>query len=238
VQNQPGLKGSPDAKSVAKSGKWEITTGTKSNPQAAVYRLSGGVALAKIDEDLLHLLDSDGGLMTGNGGWSYSLNRLEAAEPDVDVTLTQNRPSVSYKIDPMSTGPDVFGVFEGRTPYQRIARELKLKPDAGSLKCKWRITLYQDPKTHTPTTYKVEGTAHHDPARKGHWSIVKGTDTDPAATVYRLEATRTDSPILLLEGDRNVLFFLAQNRKPLIGGTEFSYTLNRRETPPEFEKQK
>jgi hypothetical protein len=238
MQGKPGLTGSPNAIHAEKTGRWQIAAGMKSNPQATVYRLDGGIALMKINHDLLHLLDPDGSLMVGNGGWSCSLSRLEAAEPDVDPALTVNRPSVSYRISPMSTGRDVFGVFEGRTPYQRIARELKLKPDEGALKSKWRITLYQDAKTGTPTTYKVEGTAHHDPAREGQWSIVKGTDTDPAATIYRLEPTATESPILLLEGDRNVLFFLSHDGKPLIGSAEFGYTLNRRETPPDFEKHR
>jgi len=238
AQGKPGLTDSPDARNAIKTGTWRIITGTKSAPQAAVYDLGGDLALIKIDDDLIHLLNADKSLMLGNGGWSCSLNRREAAEPDVDPALTLNRPSISYQIAPLATGPNVFGVFEGRTPYQRVARELKLRSDPGSLKCKWRVTLYQDPVTHSPTTYKVEGTAHRDSPREGKWSIVQGTSADPKAMVYRLAETRTESPIFLLEGDRNVLFFVDQNGKPLIGGAEFGYTLNRRERPPEFETKK
>ena len=45
-----------------------------------IYRLtpaSSGPALdfVRLDEGLLHLLDKEGKLMIGHGGWSYTLNR-------------------------------------------------------------------------------------------------------------------------------------------------------------------
>jgi len=45
--------------------------------------------------------------------------------------------------------------------------------------------------------------------------------------VYQLAATPQQSPLLLMKGDDNVLFFLSQKREPLVGHSEFSYTLNR-----------
>ena len=134
---------------------------------------------------------------------------------------------MSYKIAPLATGPTVFGVFEGRSPCHGIARELKLPQHAGCTKVKWRITLYQDPRTSAPTTYKVEGTLHRQSAREGTWSIVRGAKTDPNAIVYRLGPTPTEAELLLLKADDNILFILNRDREPMVGHAEFSYTLNR-----------
>jgi hypothetical protein len=137
-------------------------------------------------------------------------------------------PDQSYTISPLATGPTVFGVFEGRTPYQGIARELGRPENRGGLKVKWRVTLFQNPETRTPTTYKVEGSLYRQGGREGTWSIVRGTRTDPNAVVYKLDATQSDGVLLLLKGDDDVLFFLNQEQQPLVGHADFSYTLNRR----------
>lgn len=127
----------------------------------------------------------------------------------------------------MATGPTVFGVFEGRSPCHGIARELKLPQYAGCMKVKWCVTLYRNPETSAPTTYKVEGTLHRQNAREGTWSIIQGTKTDPNATVYQLNPTQTEAALFLLKADDNVLLFLNQDREPLVGNANFSYTLNR-----------
>jgi hypothetical protein len=104
---------------------------------------------------------------------------------------------------------------------------LKIDVSGGCFKLKWRITLYQDPKTQAPTKYKMEDSLHRRKAREGTWSIIRGTETDPNAIVYRLAPTQAEGALLLLKGDENVLFFLNQHRKPLVGNAEFSYTLHR-----------
>ncbi len=217
----------------SKEGLWKIGKGTKSNPASIVYELDGGLALAPVDQNILHLLDSDRSLMIGTGGWSYTLNRSDAAEKPVDPALALTVPDMSYTISPVATGDHVFGVFEGRTPYQGIARELKTERHAAGTKAKWRVTLYQDAKTHQPTTYKVEGTLFRaSGAREGKWAIGQGTATDAMAVVFELAATKTQNALLLLEGDEDVLFFLDHDRKPLVGHADFSYTLNRRTAAP------
>ena len=134
---------------------------------------------------------------------------------------------MSYTISPRATGPTVCGLFEGRSPCRRISRALNLPEEPGCIKVKWRVTLYQNPETSTPTTYKIEGSLHRQNPREGNWTILRGTKTDPNAILYRLEPTQTEAPLFLLKGDDNVLFFLDANHKPLIGDAEFSYTLNR-----------
>jgi hypothetical protein len=223
---------SEDGPRVASQGTWEILKSEKSAPEAVVYQLKadkarGSLSLAKVGENLLHLINPDGSLMVGNGGWSYTLNRADHAEKPVDKALANNAPDMSYKISPLATGPGVFGIFEGRSPCHRIARELKLPQHGGCHKVKWRVTLYQNPGTSAPTTYKVEGSLHRQSAREGTWSIIRGAKTDPNATVYQLNPTQTEAALLLLKADDNVLFFLNQNREPMVGHAEFSYTLNR-----------
>jgi hypothetical protein len=230
VQGQPGI-----GKEVAiaeKKGKWTRAQGTASNRSVPVIELENSVSLALIDQNILHLLARDRSLAIGNGGWSYTLSRGSAAETPGDLELALRKSSVSYKIDPAATGDHVFGVFDGRTPYQGIAKELKLPTDAGDLKAKWRLTLYQDPKTRMPTTYKVEGTLFRTAPRAGKWSIARGTKSDSAAVIYRLAPAKDEPPLQLLKGDDNVLFFLAASGEPLVGHADFSYTLDRRLSSP------
>jgi hypothetical protein len=104
---------------------------------------------------------------------------------------------------------------------------MRMEPHAGCIKSKWRVTLYQNPETSAPTTYKVEGSLFRAGAREGTWSITQGSTVDPKATVYQLDATNTQPALFFLKGDDNVLFFLSQNRELLVGHAEFSYTLNR-----------
>jgi len=223
---------SEDGPEVALQGTWEILKGAKSRPGAAVYRIAASnpqrsLSFVKIGNHLLHLLNPDGSLAIGNGGESYTLNPASRAEKPGDRDQVNNAPEISYKISPMATGPTVFGVFEGRTPCQGISRELKKEAHPGCIKSKWRVTLYQDPRTSAPTTYKVEGSLFRQGAREGMWSITRGAAIDANATVYQLSATSTQPALLLLKGDDNVLFLLDQKRELLVGHAEFSYTLNR-----------
>jgi hypothetical protein len=229
VPNKPGLGGR--AETLEREGRWAIAKGTKSNPDAVVYELNGALSFFRVDQNVLHALNRDRSLMKGTGGWSHTLYRTEASEAPVDPSAASSRPSESYTLTPIATGPSVFGVFEGRSPARGIARELKLAGLSDCPRVKWRITLYHDPDTRAPTTYKVEGSAHRPSAREGKWTIIRGTESDPKATVLRLDPTKAEPALYLLKGDDNVLFFLDHDRKPLVGNADFSYTLNRRATP-------
>jgi hypothetical protein len=62
-------------------GKWTIDKGTPSDPHAIVYRLHDSktnttISFLKLNDNLLHLLDSDQRLMIGTAAWSYTLNRI------------------------------------------------------------------------------------------------------------------------------------------------------------------
>jgi hypothetical protein len=208
-----------------KEGGWSIGKGTKGDPDAVVYELAGGVNFYKLRDDVLHALNPDRTLAVGTAGWSFTFNRSSAAEKVVLPSAVLGRPSVSYKLSPLASGPTVLGIFEGRTPAMGIAHELKIGTPGELMKVKWRVTLYQDPDTKAPTTYKVENSFLRDQRREGTWSV----DRSDGAVIYHLAATKTEGDLYLRKGDDNVLFFLGQDRKPLVGHVDFSYTLNRRE---------
>jgi hypothetical protein len=201
-----------------------------------VYELSGAVFLYKVDAGILQVLNPDRSLMIGNGGWSFTLNRMPQAEEPLSWLWRSPRtwvrwlfrPEMSYPIGRLASGPSVYGVFEGRSPCQAIARELKLSVDPDCAKVKWRVTLYQDPETQAPTTYTVEGSLYRSGARAGHWSVVQGNRKGAGPIVYQLASTSAEPALFVGKGDDNVLFLLDQNLHPLIGRDDFSYTLNRR----------
>lgn len=65
-----------------REGKWIIVKGTSTNPDAIIYRLDpdkpqASVSFLRLNDDLLHLLDSKQQLMIGTGAWSYTLNRIK-----------------------------------------------------------------------------------------------------------------------------------------------------------------
>ena len=140
------------------------------------------------------------------------------------ILSTANGPSQVYPGGGLPEGPSVYGVFAGRTPCQEFMKELELPHNAACAKRKMSITLYQDPVTHQPTTYETHGMGKW--SRKGNWHILRGTPTDPEATVFKLELDAHTS-LFLLKGDENVLFILDRNKNFLIGNAQFSYTMNR-----------
>jgi hypothetical protein len=211
-----------------RGGSCKLIKGTKADPRATVIELENAFSVVEITTDILQMLDQDGSLMIGTAGYSYTLNNAEAAEKPGDVALALSKPSVSYTNSPLAKGPQVFGIFEGRTPCIGIARELGMPHDAGCLKTKWRITLFQEPDAKTPTTYKIENSFTRGHGREGKWRITTGTPDNPNAVVYSLAATDTEPELCLLKGDDNVLFLLSHERRAMVGHADFSYTLNRR----------
>ena len=143
------------------------------------------------------------------------------------ASADSNLLSKSNSHSPMATDFSVMGIFDGKSPCQEIARELDIPVNAGCFKLKWRLFLYHDPGTLTPTTYKIEGTFYRDAIREGRWAIVKGTKTDLDAVVYQLDPEKPNESQFFLKVDDNILFFLDKDRNFMVGNAEFSYTLNR-----------
>ena len=225
--NQPGLD--VDAPTAERRGTWRIEGGTPQS-SANILKLDGGLSLRRIGDTILHLVEADGSLMVGNGGWSYTLSRGDAVEKKVDAGLAAADPGDPPRTTSRATGPTVFGIFDGRTPCQGIARELEAAPRPGCWKAKWRLTLFHDPKTHEPTTYRLEGTVYRSQPREGSWRVTRGIPGLPAAEVYELAPANGESQASLLKGDERVLFFLGRDRRPLTGNATNAYTLDRSRT--------
>jgi hypothetical protein len=211
-------------KTIKREGKWSMTG---SGPKATI-KLDGLMSFTHVGVNLIHPLNPDGSLMTGNGGWSFTLNNFNKLEKPADRSKAASLPEVSYQLTPLAGGPTVHGVFEGRTPCQGISRDLKIEAHPACEKLKWRVTLYQEAGADKPTTYKAEGTLFQTKMREGRWSSASGS----MGTTYKLEGAGGAPAIQLLRGDDDVLFFLGQDGAPLVGSTDFSYTLNRRGAAP------
>ena len=223
--NQPGLDA--DAPSLERRGGWRLDAAPQLRPARLVV-LDNGLSLLKVSDTVLHALARDGSLMSGNGGWSYSLSRRDAVEPDVELRLVAADPGDPDRTTSRATGPTVLGIFDGRTPCQGIARELGVAARPGCGKAKWRLTLFHDATTRRPTSYRLEGTVDALRPREGSWRITRGASGLPDAEVYELAAANDESPARLLKVGDRVLFFLDRNRRPLTGNARTAYTLDRR----------
>ena len=132
-------------------------------------------------------------------------------------------------------------VYAGTTPCGQMIRPMhKVSQEADCALVKWTLTLYQDPVTLKPTTYKlssvnrfiVKGTnMYSEPGTKseaeGKWIIVKGTKTNPNSIVYRLESDKPGTSISFLKISDKLIHLLDSDGKLMIGNESFSYTLSR-----------
>jgi hypothetical protein len=139
-------------------------------------------------------------------------------------SIANNQPSVSSSRTRIPEGPSVYGVFVGRTACQELITELSMPKSEECAKRKMGFTLYQDPVTHEPTTYELRGLGKW--SGTGKWRIVRGTASNPDATVFQLLLDANTSLNLLKEDD-NVLFVLDRSKAFLVGNAKYSYTMNR-----------
>jgi hypothetical protein len=222
---------------VSRTGKWRIVKGTKTIPDALVYQLNtdnpqASVSFQVVDQNLLHLLDRDERLMIGNAGWSYTFNHTgdfaRHTQPGSAPTTTRAKADTpAASAAPLSAASPILARYEGRSPCREIARELNKAVGDDCMKLKWDLTLYQNPITGAPTTYKLKGTFYRQQIGEGKWAIVKGTKTNPYAIVYQLDPDKAQGSLFLMKVDDNILFFLSKEKNLLVGNGDFSYTLNR-----------
>lgn len=207
-------------------GKWKIEKATKSNSSVLVYQLQSGnryISFQMLDENLLHLLNSDKSLVIGNDAHSFTLSK----SPYIIKQQTDysNSPKTT-RIIPTGFKADSIR-FVGKTPCKELAATLKISKTNDCFKLKWDLILKQDPEKNYPTTYELRRTGHRESVIKGTWIVSKGIKTNAEAVVYQLDPDKPKESIFLLKGDDNVLFFLDRNRNLLVGNNEFSYTLNK-----------
>ena len=132
-------------------------------------------------------------------------------------------------------------VFKATTPCNDIIKTmLGIPVDTKCGMMKWNLTLFQDSKTSAPAGYNLiyeygvdkQGTRGFNEGAKtielkGKWTISKGTKEIPGAEVYNLIADSSPVSLSFLKPDQNILHFLDQDKRLMIGTGAWSFTLNR-----------
>ena len=84
-----------------REGKWKVTKGTKTDPNAIVYALDafgsdGPIYLLKADRNVLFFVTKDGSVLVGNEDFGYTLNR-DKLRP---VTVLLSKPELAVRTAP------------------------------------------------------------------------------------------------------------------------------------------
>ncbi|MBD0333261.1 MAG: hypothetical protein ICV66_11455 [Chitinophagaceae bacterium] len=204
--------GKPNTDGFINGGK-NVELHGKLTKEKNYYHLQNGnkrFSMLEFNPSLLHLLNNDKSLLVGNGGWSYTLNNSNSAS------------TRQINIHAVQTAPKDSMAFEGRTPCHDFP---EAHPATECIKMKWYIVLYADPKTQQPTTYHLNGTYNRQGGKRGNWKITKGSD---GRIIYQLYSDKENAYINLLKLDENILVFVDEQEKLLVGDRNFSFTLNRR----------
>lgn len=168
--------------------------------------------ILEINANILHLLDKNKNLLTGNGGFSYALNNTEPVKTN------------QFNFQSTSTSSSTPMTFQGRTPCEGLIQIVNPERAATCEKIKWYILLYADEKGQPSHYLRASGGLKKENMIKGKWEIVHGKDE---RLIYKLNPGNTAGTIYLLKADDNILFFTDSAGNLLSGDENFSYTLNR-----------
>ncbi|HTG95637.1 MAG TPA: copper resistance protein NlpE N-terminal domain-containing protein [Pyrinomonadaceae bacterium] len=209
-------------------GKWVVTRGLPGDPNATVYQLDPGdpaktLSFQRIDANIIHLLERDRTLTIGTAAQSFTLSKTnpQRTSNNSDGSALTKTPARLAKASQSAL------VFTGRTPCREVARQLNYPVGADCIKLKWALTLNQDPKTQTPTTFKLRGTLFRDYDREGTWAVMRGRGGEQNGSIFKLDLDKPKGSLLLFKADDNILFFLDDDGTLMVGNRDFSYTLNR-----------
>jgi hypothetical protein len=161
----------------------------------------------ELNENLMQLAAPDGKLLTGNAGWSYTLNNVSAKDAKPVNAI--------FSIEPINDSL----VFYGRT----LCKIPGLNPDAQCYKIKWALVLYAGPAAKSGN-YKMRSSVWDHADKSGKWDIVSGEN---GQVLYRLFNNNGDAFLYLLRLDDNLLMFTDVNGNAPVGNEDFSYVLNR-----------
>jgi hypothetical protein len=226
----------PGADTIELKGKWVMDKNFSGNTGAVVYTLTAdnspiSLSFLRADTNLLHLLDEDHRLVIGTGAWSYTLNRVDPvpAASSIPIAIGTVQPT---SLSPLPGDSLVIGVFDGRTLCDNDLLALNGISANGCQIIKCRLILYQDVKTHAPTSFQLYtvyvGKGDNRYSSTGKWMMTKGTAADPDAIVYQLQPdSGRPQSISFMKADDNILFMLDTHRNLLVGNDYVSFTLNR-----------
>ena len=203
--------GKPNTSGFMNGGKHIEMSGLlkREKSQYRLMNVGKTLALAEVNNNLLHILDSEGHLIAGTGGWSYTLNNLDPIPSAQSAWLGQ---PVAIK-DSIS--------FVGRTPCG-VAGFADRKE---CYKLKWAVVFYKG-GTAGSGKYRLWGSPwYKEGGRRGAWKMVEEKDH---RIFYLLNDDKGNEFARLLTLDENILAFTDAKGNLLVGNPDFSYTLNRR----------
>jgi hypothetical protein len=159
---------------------------------------------------------------------------LTACAPGIVQTPTTTPP-------PLPEGTSLRGIFEGTTACSAQTRPLPQIPEDTDCELMiWKIILYQDSRTGSPTTYMLTSTYGRSqpnslgPAgggtplsMEGTWSIASGTKADPDAQVYQVRSGDSQVAVSFVKMSDDILHILNSDGTLMLGNAAWSYTLNR-----------
>lgn len=208
----------PNTRDLKDGGEFKKINGNYTSKDAIIHFSAAdktSFSLQRINENVYHLLDINQELFTGNGGWSYSLSRVEP------VAKASTWPSFKQLVQAKDTSTKLE--FTGRTPCQIIARQTKMNVSKECWKMKWLLVLKRDAQTGNPAGFQLKRPNINLELTQGNWEISKKTD----GNILTLNLNNNTSLHFLI-GNENVLFILDDQLKPLVGNSDMSFTLNRR----------
>jgi hypothetical protein len=135
----------------------------------------------------------------------------------------------------------VVEVFAATTPCGDIIKPLhQISQQSNCDLVEWNLTLFEDPATHQPATYKIvavnrfmekPSNMYSQPGTKteriGKWSIIRGSKKNPQAVIYQLNTDDAKTSLRFLKLSDNLLHLLDKNDELMIGNLFGSYTLNK-----------
>jgi hypothetical protein len=217
----------PNTLGFINDGQRKVLKGTYSitnNGKHGIYHFKADkmvFSLLKLNENIFHLLNAENELMVGNGGWSYTLNNRKSLK-SIGTLYTNSNKEQGERV--------LQEIYDGRTPCQEFAVEHHWEVSNDCFKLKWKLTLNRDSVTLNPTTFLIRKVVDNVPNDiSGIWTINKGTNNNPDATIFLLNSENPNQTISLLVGDNNILYFLRKDNSLFEGNENFSFTLNKRQ---------
>lgn len=172
--------------------------------------------LKQVHPYIWQVLNDDGSFMSGNGGWSYSLNQTSPSP--APIKPVPHTPSTD--LFPSAVALDSI-ILVGRTPSAAIAQDQGWKLNEQSFKLKWKFVLYAD---HTGLFRTVMNNQAQN--TKGTWLQEKLPD---GQSVLIISPQGQKTPFRLAMLDHWVYLFMNKQNQVLVGNMDFSYTLDRLE---------
>jgi hypothetical protein len=138
--------------------------------------------------------------------------------------------------------------FVGSTPADARSREFigGLPAEALCHCIAWRLTLVTANEADAAGDYTLEVTygvpGRDDPNQlldgptvkvTGKWDVVRGSQVNPQAVVYRIHSAEEGESLLLAQVSKNLLRFLNDDKTLRVGDASWSYTLNRKRAEQE-----